>query len=394
MAPQRTVDRFRRHWRELPRVGVERGLPPSWFGYRWIRKETVPEYFRRKGKDESAGRYEVLQPEKTEENPLPGNFGARDELPKDRGWWGYSFWDVPSRLSGETFRATVPDCRVVPWVDGSTGNFWVGIVNADERAFILREFHFRGGHARVLRSSDAPVKLSRATWVAERVYHNYSHWLTAHLPKLLLLAARGGLDEVLLPPDRPEFIDRSMQLVGLEPGTFATFDPSRPLEVAELTLLGTDRFRPELLRMVGDATPSLTSERPSRRVFISRAGAARRRLVNEEELWPLLQGAGFERVSMEELGFEEQVRLMQETAVLVAPHGAGLTNMLFCAPGTHIVEIASLGFPNPNFYALASAMKHRYWLLPADALGDEHPLERDLRVDAGAVESLLAQVVG
>ncbi len=394
MADRTIVGGIRRSWSGISRAGVEHGLPPAWFGYHWVRKETVPAYLRRKTGRHGAGHLKVIHPESTADNPLPLNVASREELPDDPGWWGYSFRDVPSRVSRETFIATVPDCRVIPYIDPVKNDFWVGILNDDNRLFDLREIHFRAGHARVLRSAASPVRLRRATWVVERVYHNYSHWLTAHLPKFLLLESLNALDDVLLPRQRPDFVDRSLRMIGLDPERFSTFDPFRPLEVEELMLLGTDRFRPELLRMVRDALPGTLSKPPRRRVFISRAKAQRRRLENEEQIWPLLRRAGFERVFMEELEFEEQVALMRETAILFAPHGAGLTNMMFCDSGTHIVEIADPGFPNPNFYATASAMGHHYWLLSAESLGDGHPLERDLRVAPKAVETLLSRLTG
>ena len=83
---------------------------------------------------------------------------------------------------------------------------------------------------------------------------------------------------------------------------------------------------------------------------------------------------------------------MQETSVLAAPHGAGLTNMMFCREGTHVIEIADLTFPNPNFYATAAALGHHYWLIEAEGIGDVHPLEKDLRVEPSAVEAVLARV--
>jgi hypothetical protein len=181
-------------------------------------------------------------------------------------------------------------------------------------------------------------------------------------------------------------------MLGLRPEDFQTYDPERPLFVEELTILGTDRFRPELLQMVPEAFGVHNAEPPHRKVFISRLQAARRRLVNEEDVWPLLEPLGFERVLMENLSFEEQVNLMRETAVLAAPHGAGLTNMIFCQKGTHIIEMADLSFPNPNFYALAAAMGHHYWLIPAKSLGDVHPLEKDLQVDPDIVSRTLSQL--
>ena len=162
--------------------------------------------------------------------------------------------------------------------------------------------------------------------------------------------------------------------------------------MGELTLVGTDRFRPELLQSVRAALPAPPAER-TRRLYVSRAKAARRRLLNEDELWPHLERAGFERVFLEDHPFEAQVRLMQEAAVVVAPHGAGLTNVLFCAPGTHVVEIADWGFPNPNFYAVAAAVGLRYWFVQAESVGDAHPLEQDLVVPVESVTALLPRLL-
>lgn len=379
---------------ELVAFGMRRGPPPAWFGYRYVIRETVQEYFLRHGGDTDAGRYETIHPKAVAENPLPCNVPYRGDLPDDRGWWGYSFHDVPQRTSNETFIATLPGCLITWYRDPEkSDDFYPAILNRDGRALDMREVRFRPLHAATLRTAEQPVSLEKATWFVERVYHNHSHWLTAHLPKLLLLRERGMLGDVLLPPERSAAIDGSLRMLGLEPEQFQTFDLARPLFVEQLTIMGTDRFRPELLQMIPQAFGVTGADAPHRKVFISRLKASRRRLVNEDEVWALLEPLGFERVLMEEMTFAAQAELMRETAVLVAPHGAGLTNMVFCPRGAHIVEIADLGFPNPNFYAVASAMGHSYWLIPAESLGDLRPLDKDLRVDPAAVREILFALV-
>lgn len=328
-------------------------------------------------------------------HPIPSqSISAREtSCPDDQGWWGYSFHDVPERISDETFVATVPNCLITWYKDPDKKNdFYPAVLNKDSRAFDMRELRFRPLHTETLRRSPKPARLKKATWFIERVYHNHSHWLTAHLPRLLLLREMGLLGQVLLPPERTASLDGSLRMLGLNPEDFQTYDPARPLFVEELTILGTDRFRPELLQMIPKAFGVNDAAPPHRKIFISRLQATRRRLVNEDEVWAVLEPLGFERVLMENLSFEDQVRLMRETAVLAAPHGAGLTNMVFCQKGTHIVEIADLSFPNPNFYAVAAAMGHQYWLIPATSLGDVHPLEKDLKVDPVLVESTMAQM--
>jgi hypothetical protein len=364
-------------------------LSRVWPRARELRREAVHDYFGRGGR----GRYRTIYPEGEARHPLPRNIDVREALPDDAGWWGYSFRDVPARTSGETFLATLPDCRVVWYRDPARrDDFFPAIVTGDGTALDMRELRFRQCHAEALQRG-TPVRIPRATWVIERVYHNHSHWLTAHLPKFLLLRDLDALDDVLLPRQRTPAMAGSLRAVGIDPDRFRSFDEDRFLEVGELTVVGTDRFRPELLRMVQQASGAADAPAGTRRVFISREGAARRRLLNEDAIWPLLAAEGFERVRLEDLPFEAQVALMRETAVLLAPHGAGLTNMLFCPPGTQVIEIADLGFPNPNFYALASALGHPYWLIAGMAHGDVHPLEKDLGADSAAVARVLTEAL-
>lgn len=381
---------LRRRTLRVPERAVQSGLPPAWLGWRWMREETLHGYFARGG----TGQLELIHREARVANPLPRNITDPKALPDDPDWFGFAMRDVPNRLGGATIRATLPECAIVSFRDTGRGEFWPAIVNRDQRALRLREITFRQGHGEALRRGGRPVRMDRATWILERVYENHSHWLTAHLPKLCLLRARGELGDLILPARRNPVIESSLRMLGLDPGAFRTHEPDRPLEVGALTILGTDRFRPELLQPVREALAPPPRRAPWRRVFISRAQSRIRRLANEGDLEPILAAAGFEPVLMERLGFEEQVRLMGETAILLAPHGAGLTNMMFCQPGTHVVEIADISYPNPNFYALACAMGLPYWLVQGAFAGGHtlHRLDRDLRVEPAAVRRVLRQI--
>ena len=387
-------------WKRIAKKAVRSGMPPSWFGYRWVKKETVLQYLDRKRHAIPGLSITTIHDEEEAQNPLPCNIERRGDLPGDSGWWGYAFRDVPSRVSGETFMATLPHCKVIPCLNRDDNQFWVAILNQDGRSLELDQISYRPWHAELLRKAGPPERIKQATWVIERVYHNHSHWLTAHLPKFLLLRERGELDDVLMPAkkNRTSVMDSSLEMLGIDPDGFRTFENDRPLLVDQLTVLETDRFRPGLLRMVRDAMDNAPSagprtEKPHRRIYISREKAQRRKLINEQEVWAVLEPEGFEKVFMEDLSFPEQVALMQQAAIVVAPHGAAITNTIFSPPGTHVVEIADPGFPNPNFYALASAMGHRYWILEAQGIGEGHPLLKDMRIDPSVVQQTIQTII-
>lgn len=381
---------LRRLLKGAARTAVGAGVSPAWAGWRHVRRAAPGDWLATRGLSDQI---DTIHPEAIANNPLPRDVTDRAALDPDPDWFGFSFRDVPGRRSRATRLLHVGPARVICYGGpGLADEFHPAVLSADGTALDLEQIVFRPGHAVALRAGRAPQRLARAIWIAERVFDNHSHWLTAHLPKILLLAERGMLADVVLPIRRTAVIDASLMMLGLDPEDFAQVDTARPLDVEDLVLVETDRFRPELLRPVRAALwralqqPALSqSTAPHRRVFITRAGARGRQLLGEAALRPELEARGFEMVRMEALDFPAQVRLMAETAVLLAPHGAGLTNMLACAAGAQVAEIADIAYPNPNFYALACAMGLGYRRVPAAAVGNGHPLHRDLRTDPALV---------
>lgn len=85
------------------------------------------------------------------------------------------------------------------------------------------------------------------------------------------------------------------------------------------------------------------------KVYISRRGS-KRSFSNEESLERHLKDIGFNIIKPETLTFEEQVKIFSNVDVLVAGHGAGLTNMLFMPKGSKIIEIFPPDYIKPDFY--------------------------------------------
>jgi len=323
---------------------------------------------------------------------LPGS-GPRAtdgaDLPGDAGWWGFSFRDVPERDAGPTSILEMESADVLLTRE-ATGrcDVYPAVLDALGRSLDLNQIRYRPLHATLPRQAER--RISRGVWIAERVYDNHSHWLTAHLPKLLLLRDRDRLGDLVLPAELTPVILETLDRLRIDQARCAAIAPGERVHFDRLTLLETDRFRPELVQSVRDAfaRPGLAR----RRVFVTRRSARGRRLREEEAVMALLAPRGFETVAMETLSFEEQVRLMGETEAIVAPHGAGLTNMIFCPAGTVVVEIADADYPNPNFYALAAALEHDYRIVAARGVGSGHALDRDLSVDPENVVAALGEI--
>ncbi|MCA9472533.1 MAG: glycosyltransferase family 61 protein [Nitrospirales bacterium] len=82
-----------------------------------------------------------------------------------------------------------------------------------------------------------------------------------------------------------------------------------------------------------------TRSKPRRKIYVSRSLAGRRKVVNEEEIFSFLAPQGFRFCHLEQLSLAEQITLFHEAEIVVGPHGSGFANLVFCDPGTRVIEL-------------------------------------------------------
>ena len=101
--------------------------------------------------------------------------------------------------------------------------------------------------------------------------------------------------------------------------------------------------------------PTLSPER----IYISRSNASRA-LSSEAQLEDLLAADGFAIIHPETLSWSEQIFLFQNARVVVGPHGAGLSNLVFSPPGAVLVEITNGHHYNRCYEWLCHVAGHHY----------------------------------
>jgi capsular polysaccharide biosynthesis protein len=231
---------------------------------------------------------------------------------------------------------------------------------------------------------------------------SFYHWLVDALPRIALTIRAGvqlrGIDQVLLPAESGPYIEQALS-------RFPELRARRVVVNDDTHVQCDELIAPSLPHPVGDCAEwvpgflrdtFLAGEEPasSERLFLSRATAPRRRLLNEDAIWSeILCRAGFTRVALDTLPLAEQARLVSRAAFVVAPHGASLTHMAFARPGCQVVELLSSTYPATCFWNLADAAGHSYRYVVCPAEGSGHEQARDFRADpqlvAGAVERCL-----
>lgn len=268
--------------------------------------------------------------------PAPGALESNDEAPFNR-----------REISTERcFVDSIEDALV--WHD-STNTLVLDTDGAEVADHSL-------GNIQLLRAAMhhyAPIRIKgRAFLIGARGSHNFYHWIADIIPKLGVIKAAGiditPDDRFIVPVAHAGFAKQLLEKFGVSPAQVIETEVQSPfLSAAELVIpylrnkmgYSMGRWLPEYLKetMLGESIPRAETRR---RVFISRdaKNAAGRMLDNQQSVEDFFERCGFEIVKPETLTVMQQAQMFSQASVIAAVHGAGLSNIVYCAPGTRVIE--------------------------------------------------------
>jgi capsular polysaccharide biosynthesis protein len=281
-----------------------------------------------------------------------------------------------------TFRAVLPNARLA----GAEPL----VLTQDRRALLQSTFDREQLEANdvMRRRLHPPVRLQGPhVCLLSQWSTNYFHWMLDTLPRLALLAPEAQTELPVIVPDAlgPVILD-SLARAGVVPERLVRFDGTQ-FQVDELhfpSLVGRTGHLPgwaatwlrDLLGAAGDPGPP-------RRLYVSRADATWRRVVNEEAVVTLLAQRGFETILPGELSLDEQMAAFGAAEAVVGAHGAGFVGLVASRSAT-LVELFPDTWVNGCYYAMAAELGLPYWYLVGPS-GRHH----DFTVDLAALERTL-----
>ena len=254
-----------------------------------------------------------------------------------------------------------------------------------------RRYYWRYHYARPRRDLDGICMAFRSP------ANNYYHTLIDNLPRLYWLHQQKLRDtpvRVLMPgtphPWEAYFLSKLLP----SHAELNQIDPAY-LWRAEHMVVGeylSEQMSGALPRAYLDFfLPRVLPARPRQRrhrIYISRRQApGGRRILNEDAVRTCMEARGFGIYLLETLDIAQQIDLFYDARVVVAPHGAGLTNTLF-SKAIDLVELHPTQAIMPHYYFMARAMGHRYHALCAN----ESNRHSSFAVDISGLEKQLDRI--
>lgn len=229
---------------------------------------------------------------------------------------------------------------------------------------------------------------------------NYYHWLINYAPRLMFYGYLPYRIPISVSQTRPAFVDQFIyQLIGY-PGPLVDIPHRGFVRFRRLFVpaffqnpIHSPTALSFLRRGVNRCGHHIFSEAKNELVYLSRAdGGERRNLQNETEVRNCLESIGFRTFIPSHATVYEQIDTFSRAKVIVAPHGAGLANLVFAQKGVRVLEIQSSECFTKVFWELSKLVgSSKYNIFSCDPVsGDKrHKNHKNINVD---IKKLLREV--
>jgi hypothetical protein len=209
----------------------------------------------------------------------------------------------------------------------------------------------------------------------------YYHWMIDSLGKLGLLKQSGRFDKVdyfLVPSYSAKYHKETLSHFGIGEDKIINEDSIRHIQADYLMVSSYTQVNFHHPKWVCDFLHnSFTLPRGEKKretlIYIPRGDAAvNRKVLNEAELIEVLKGYGFDIRFLSEMTVPDEAEFFNSAKLVLGVQGSGFTNLVFCEPGTIVVEFFPDKYVRHIDYDICNKMglEYHYILCPSD--GEAH----------------------
>lgn len=177
---------------------------------------------------------------------------------------------------------------------------------------------------------------------------NYFNWTLRYASRVAQYQAIPDVEQLAVPMPRKRYVPETLEFLGVPQHEVIHLEA--PTVFDRLVLVspmafGRYEISPLITETLRDHPRVLELWRgPKRRLYVPRRNVGMRRVVNEAAVEEALRRLGFEIFDNAVHSVREQVRAFRDAAMIVSPHGAGLSNIVYCDAGTPVVELVPEGY--------------------------------------------------
>ncbi|NEQ74073.1 MAG: DUF563 domain-containing protein [Okeania sp. SIO2C9] len=228
----------------------------------------------------------------------------------------------------------------------------------------------------------------------------YFHWVVDLLPRIEVLRQGINLEQIdwfLVNNYQQPFQQETLKILGIPEEKILASDRHPYIQAEELVVPSYPSYlgwlQPwgvKFLREVFLKERIIEKSGLPERIYISRSNARYRRVMNEPEVVEVLSKFGFTCITPESMSLETQIAIFAHAKIIVAPHGSGLTNIVFCNPETKIIELFSPDYLRYYYWHISQLLGLEHYFLVGEAFSC-YPI-RNLMYESSLVEDILVNL--
>jgi len=237
--------------------------------------------------------------------------------------------------------------------------------------------------------------------------NTFHHWMMDVLPRLGILEEIQikAPDHYLINSAREAFQRESLEILGISAAKWVGLGERTAFQCETLLLPSLPcasghptRRACEFLRKKFLPASRVRPGKTGRKILLGRADTQSRQVEKWESIRRALLAEGFEEILPSRMSLREQALVFHGADWVVGIHGAALTNLVFCRPGTKVVELFGWNYVNPCYRDLCSVagLEHHGVVGRGPGEGPEivfelHDASGEIHVEPGEVLGVLKE---
>lgn len=229
-------------------------------------------------------------------------------------------------------------------------------------------------------------------------FSNYFHWLCQALPRIQLLNDYkinwNHISNIIYPEPKGSFVKETLKMLNVPLDLLLpqrenieySFDklliPSLPNKHIYFSKWSLDFIKSLFIKK---------NQTQGRKLYIIRDYLSGRQVLNDGEVWNLLESQGYEKHYLSGMSVLDQALLFNSASEIISPHGADLANLSFCQPQTRVIELFNSSYFNPVYWSLSNYLNLSYSYMIGSGLvlkGDKSK-RQSIIVDVNNLEKLI-----
>jgi capsular polysaccharide biosynthesis protein len=240
-------------------------------------------------------------------------------------------------------------------------NFSVGIFSLDSGHVVSvrnsYQFFLSGQHLNDIRKTRKNSTFVYTDVIPLPRQYYYYHFLAEEMPEILKALTISPTLYVLTHENQPHWVFDVLEAFKVK--YITTSHLVATIKNATIPIFANPRGSWSTL-LLRNSLEKKSELKNNRNILILRPDLDRSSIELDQILVRICSAYDYELINPSEFRFVEQVAIFQEANSIIALHGGSLTNLIFCNPGVHVLELFTHPYRNFDFRNIAKEQDFSY----------------------------------